>query len=95
MNVFTRMRYLKKDFSLDFDTKSHPENIHCDNLIPWYEFNNNIYDKYKIIIGHWSTLGFQNRHNIISIDTGCAWGNKLTAVEISKNIDLKKYEVNC
>ena len=47
------------------------------------------------IIGHWSTLGFQNRHNIISIDTGCAWGNKLTAVEISKNTDLKKYEVNC
>ena len=95
VNVFTRMRYLKKDFSLDFDTKSHPKNIHCDNLIPWYEFNNNIYDKYKIIIGHWSTLGFQNKHNIISIDTGCAWGNKLTAVEISKNTDLKKYEVSC
>ena len=39
---------------------------------------------YKLVIGHWSTLGFQNKSNIISIDTGCAWGNKLTAVKISR-----------
>tara|TARA_B100001094_G_scaffold325439_1_gene379775 strand:+ start:513 stop:1331 length:819 start_codon:yes stop_codon:yes gene_type:complete len=95
VNVFTRMRYLKNDFSLDFDTKSSPEKVHSKNLTPWYELNNNIYDRYKIIIGHWSTLGFRNKNNIISIDTGCAWGNKLTAIKLLKNMDIKKYEVSC
>ena len=51
--------------------------------------------KYKIIIGHWSTLGFQQKNNFISIDTGCAWGNKLTAIKISNNKKIKKYEIKC
>ena len=96
VNVFTRMRYLRKDFSLDFNTKSNPANVYSNDLIPWYEIDNiNTHDQYKIIIGHWSSLGFQNKNNIISIDTGCAWGNKLTAIKISKNANIKKYEVSC
>ena len=95
VNVFTRMRYLKKDFSLDFNEKLNPKDVHSDDLIPWYEFDNNIFKKYKVVIGHWSTLGFKNKSNFISIDTGCAWGNKLTAVKIARKKDIEKYEVSC
>ena len=78
-------------------TKLNPKDIHSDNLIPWYEFSiHNIFMKnIRLVIGHWSTLGFQNKSNIISIDTGCAWGNKLTAVKISRKKDIEKYEVSC
>ena len=89
------MRYLKKDFSLDFNEKLNPKDVHSDDLIPWYEFDNNIFKKYKVVIGHWSTLGFKNKSNFISIDTGCAWGNKLTAVKIARKKDIEKYEVSC
>ena len=95
VNVFTRMRYIKKDLSLNFDIKSNPDKVDSNIMLPWYEFDSNIYKKYKIIIGHWSTLGFQQKNNFISIDTGCAWGNKLTAIKISNNKKIKKYEIKC
>ena len=95
VNVFTRMRYLNKDLSLNFENKVNPKNNNSPELCPWYEYDNEIYKKYKIIIGHWSTLGYQEQNNFISIDTGCAWGNKLTAIKISKEKDVKKYQVKC
>ncbi len=94
-NVFTRMRYLNKDMSLNFKMKNNPKENISNTLTPWYEFDNKIYDKYKVIIGHWSTLGFRDTKNIVSIDTGCVWGNKLTGIEISKNKKIKKFEVQC
>ena len=94
-NVFTRMRYLNKNLSLDFDEKTNPENLENSALVPWYDFNNNIYENYKVIIGHWSTLGYRNKGNFISIDTGCSWGNKLTSIKILKNKKVKKIEIKC
>ena len=95
VNVFTRMRYLKKDLSLDFQEKLGPSNVKSSNLIPWYEFKSNAYKGYKTIIGHWSTLGFRETGNLISIDTGCVWGNKMTAIKIEKNKNIKRYEIKC
>lgn len=95
VNVFTRMRYLNQDLSLNFDNKSNPDNKITNNSSPWYEFNNNIYKKYKVIIGHWSTLGYKEKNNFISIDTGCAWGNKLTAIKILKDKKIKKIQIKC
>ena len=94
VNVFTRMRYLNKDLSLDFEKKINPKN-NLSELSPWYEYDNDIYKRYKLIIGHWSTLGFQEKNNFISIDTGCVWGNKLTAIKISQDKNIKKYQVKC
>ena len=95
VNVFTRMRYLKKDLSLDFQEKLNPSSAKSSNLIPWYEFKSNAYKEYKTIIGHWSTLGFLETENLISIDTGCVWGNKMTAIKIEKNKNTKRYEIKC
>ena len=36
----------------------------------------------KIVFGHWSTLGFLNREDILAIDTGCVWNGKLTAISL-------------
>lgn len=95
VNVFTRMRFLKNNLSLDFINKGDPEKICTKNIVPWYEVDNSILKKYKVIIGHWSSIGFQNKKNFISIDTGCVWGNKLTAIEITNKNNIKKYQVEC
>jgi bis(5'-nucleosyl)-tetraphosphatase (symmetrical) len=43
---------------------------------------------------HWSTLGLLRHHNVIGLDTGCVWGGKLTAMEISDtNRDQKNLEI--
>ena len=35
-----------------------------------------------IAFGHWSSLGLVDRADLLGIDTGCVWGDKLTAVRI-------------
>ena len=50
------------------------------------------FDNEKIIFGHWAALnGKTNLDNIIGIDTGCVWGNKLTAIRLE---DEKLFHVS-
>ena len=89
INYFTRMRYLDKDGSLKLAKKSlKPEKNH----IPWFEqTTHNLKENESIIFGHWAALeGKTNLDNIIGLDTGCVWGNKLTAIRLE---DKKIYQV--
>ena len=52
-------------------------------------------EKYKTIIGHWSSLGYFENKNLISIDTGCAWGRELTAIKLLQDKKIKKYQIKC
>lgn len=79
VNVFTRMRYLHTDGRLDFDAKVPLKEI--TNLIPWFRFNNQ-FEKTQVIFGHWASLGLHDENNILCLDTGCAWGEKLTAIRL-------------
>ena len=46
----------------------------------------------QIIFGHWAALnGKTNLDSIIGLDTGCVWGNKLTAIRLE---DEKLFHVS-
>ena len=45
-----------------------------------------------VVFGHWSTLGLLLRDNLVSLDTGCVWGGKLTAVRLD---DRALFQVDC
>ena len=36
-----------------------------------------------IAFGHWSTLGYLRRPDLISLDTGCVWGGCLSALRLA------------
>ena len=37
----------------------------------------------QVLFGHWAALnGVTNQNQITALDTGCAWGNKLTALKL-------------
>ena len=89
INYFTRMRFLGKDGSLKLKAKKNKaDEIH----IPWFNQTiKNSKDNQYIIFGHWAALeGKTKLTNIIGVDTGCVWGNKLTAIRLE---DRKVFQV--
>ncbi len=36
-----------------------------------------------VVFGHWAALGLMLRDNLVALDSGCVWGNRLSAVELS------------
>jgi len=82
LGVFTRMRYCYKNGHLDFKQKGSPDNLKRDDLYPWFDCPQKIEKELKIVFGHWSTLGFLDREDILALDSGCLWGRELTAYNL-------------
>ena len=86
LNCLTRMRYYDINGSLNLEYKGTIEEA-PKNLTPWFEHELKIVnDHTHVLFGHWAALnGFTNKKNITALDTGCAWGNKLTAMRLEDN----------
>ncbi len=84
INAFTRMRLCQKSGKLDFkNTAVSPEQVEKDNLYPWFSLGDPPVIKkksYTLVFGHWAALGARcSRPGFKALDTGCVWGNGLTA----------------
>lgn len=80
VNYFTRMRYCYEDGRLDLKYKGPPEG-RSPELVPWFDVMPRANGEAKIIFGHWASLdGKADTINVFALDTGCVWGNKLTAM---------------
>lgn len=91
-NYLTRMRYLGPQGELDLSSKG-PIGSQKSNSVPWFKFPQRRNTGLRIIFGHWAALqGNASQVNIFAIDTGCVWGNCLTAFCLDNQIF---YKVNC
>ena len=83
INFLTRMRFYNSDGSLELKYKGKVETA-PKNLKPWFEYKLKILEENThILFGHWAALnGVTGKDNITALDTGCAWGNKLTAIRL-------------
>ncbi|MDD4913921.1 MAG: symmetrical bis(5'-nucleosyl)-tetraphosphatase [Methylococcales bacterium] len=92
INCFTRMRYCTAEGALEFSQKGAPGS-QPENLLPWFAVPGRKSLDMKIIFGHWSTLGFYQDYNCISIDTGCLWGGQLTALKLDQ--EPQRISIDC
>jgi bis(5'-nucleosyl)-tetraphosphatase (symmetrical) len=81
LNCLTRIRYCRADGGLDFAENGPPGSQPAD-LVPWFEVAGRAAQAVRIVFGHWSSLGFLQRANLLGLDTGCVWGRTLTAVRL-------------
>ncbi|NVJ64944.1 MAG: symmetrical bis(5'-nucleosyl)-tetraphosphatase [Gammaproteobacteria bacterium] len=89
-NALTRMRFCHTDGSLDLRSKGAPSSQASD-LIPWYRFQKKLLQQTGLVFGHWAALnGKVKTENLYALDTGCVWGNKLTALRLE---DKKRFSV--
>lgn len=83
-NYFTRMRFCTKEGEIDLLNKRKPREA-PSGFKPWFELRNQTSNE-KIIFGHWAALmGKVSAPNIFGIDTGCVWGESLTAIELGSD----------
>ena len=92
-NTLTRMRFCTPSGQMEFESKEGLENG-PKGYMPWFKVPKRKTADTLIYFGHWSTLGLLRHDNVIGLDTGCVWGGKLTAMEVSEtNKDSKGLEI--
>lgn len=91
-NVFTRMRFCTLQGELEFAATGKMTAAPVGYL-PWFKVPERQMKNIPIVFGHWAALeGVTEENNAIAIDTGCGWGNSLTAMRLE---DQRIFSVPC
>lgn len=91
-NYLTRMRFCTAAGQLDLVDKTHS---HSDRsgFKPWFEHPLQLSAGEDIVFGHWAALvGESSNPRTHALDTGCVWGNSLTAMRLE---DQHRVSCNC
>lgn len=83
-NSFTRLRFCDAQGRFNFSAKGKP-GTQPEGYLPWFEIPGRCSKDLRIVFGHWSTLGLRQEIEIVSLDTGCLWGQHLSAIKLGKN----------
>lgn len=81
-NYLTRMRFVGPRGELELKSKSEL-NAAPAGYRAWFYYPNPEWAGYRIYFGHWAALvGHTGMHDVFALDTGCVWGNSLTALRL-------------
>lgn len=90
-NAMTRLRVCSAQGAMEFKFKGTLKQLPND-LMPWFKISQRASSDTPIVFGHWSALGLMQDANVWSLDTGCLWNGKLTALCLE---DLAVFQVPC
>lgn len=90
VNALTRIRFCTADGVMELATKGVETEL--PGYMRWFEVPGRKTEDVTLVFGHWSTLGLILRPRLISLDTGCLWGGKLSAVCLE---DRSLIQVDC
>lgn len=80
-NYFTRMRFITQSGRLEFKGNGPPDDA-PKGFAPWFRHSRQQPMKRTQLFGHWAALGFHQEGHAIGLDSGCVWGNTLTAYRL-------------
>lgn len=83
INVLTRLRFCSPEGRVDLKCKGRPEEAPAP-LQPWFRYGSKTTRGARVICGHWSALGFHAEAGVVALDTGCVWGDRLTAYRLDR-----------
>lgn len=94
VNALTRLRFCSAEGVMDLSSKGIETEM--PGFMPWFDVPGRKTADAPMAFGHWSTLGLILRPNLISVDTGCLWGGRLTAVSLREReviqVDCPQYQ---
>jgi bis(5'-nucleosyl)-tetraphosphatase (symmetrical) len=84
VNALTRLRFCTVEGVMDLKSSGGLGDA-PPGYLPWFDVPGRKTAGATIAFGHWSTLGFLQRPDIISLDTGCVWGGALSALRLGES----------
>ena len=95
VNALTRLRFCAADGTMDFDS-TESASAAPPGLMPWFDVPGRRTAGTLLAFGHWSTLGWLSRSDLLGLDTGCVWGGCLSAVRFGATLaDREQLQVHC
>jgi bis(5'-nucleosyl)-tetraphosphatase (symmetrical) len=95
VNALTRLRFCTPEGEMNLHASGGPGDAPPGTL-PWFDVPGRKTAGATIAFGHWSTLGFLRRPDIIALDTGCVWGGFLSALRLgASGSDHELIQVKC
>lgn len=77
----TRVRMCRPDGTIEPDFAEHPDGA-PKGLVPWFRLPNRAWSPHVPVFGHWAALGLDLGPDHLGLDSGCVWGDKLTAIRL-------------
>ena len=81
VNALTRLRFCAADGTMEFVTKEGADGAPA-GYMPWFDVPGRRTAGDVVAFGHWSTLGWLDRPDVIALDSGCVWGGCLSALRL-------------
>ncbi|MFZ4624413.1 MAG: symmetrical bis(5'-nucleosyl)-tetraphosphatase [Rhodoferax sp.] len=97
VNALTRLRFCSTAGDMEFDAKEGLETAPAGYL-PWFDVPGRQTADVTVAFGHWSTLGWLDRPNLLALDSGCVWGGHLSALRLDTGSPKRPHQliqVNC
>jgi bis(5'-nucleosyl)-tetraphosphatase (symmetrical) len=94
VNALTRLRFCTPGGAMALKATGGLDQA-PPGTMPWFDLPGRKTADDTIAFGHWSTLGYLRRKDIISLDTGCVWGGCLSALRLSPAGDHELMQVEC
>ena len=82
VNALTRLRFCDAQGKMEFKFKEGATNA-PPGYLPWFDVPHRKTASVTLAFGHWSTLGWLGRSDVLALDTGCVWGGCLSAMRIA------------
>lgn len=83
INALTRLRFCTTAGQMEFETKEGAGKAPAGYL-PWFDVPGRRSADTRVAFGHWSTLGWLEREDVVCLDTGCVWGGPLSALRLGQ-----------
>ncbi|MBT9514903.1 MAG: symmetrical bis(5'-nucleosyl)-tetraphosphatase [Acidovorax sp.] len=95
VNALTRLRFCSAGGVMDFES-TESASAAPQGLLPWFDVPGRRTAGTLMAVGHWSTLGWLNRSDLLGLDTGCVWGGCLSAVRFGATLaERELLQVHC
>jgi bis(5'-nucleosyl)-tetraphosphatase (symmetrical) len=83
VNALTRLRFCTPEGVMEFSV-SDGADAAPPGYLPWFDVPGRQSANVCVAFGHWSTLGWLDRTDVLSLDTGCVWGGCLSALKLGQ-----------